>query len=151
MEEFSRLRGAVKSILPACRLFPQQVPNVLQLVPLHQLLGLLQQIHISVQQRNLGEGSCSAKPANPPLHTLLTVSKMSQRSLFLHADLRFQMQVYSHVFNQYVDKASQEEDQGQDGGPLDNHLLVFTQHLKHDFDTHTKKKQNKTHKSHRNV
>lgn len=100
------------------------------------------------QQRNLGEGSCSVKLANPPLHTLLTVSKISQRSLFLHADLRFQMQVYSHVFNQYVDKASQEENHGQDGGPLDNHLLVITQHLKHDFDTHTQKKP---HKSHRNM
>lgn len=51
---------------------------------------------------------------------------MSWRSLFLRADLFYQMQVYSHVFNQDVDKTPQEEDQGQDAGPLDNHLLVIT-------------------------
>lgn len=45
------LGGTVKKILPACRCFPQQVPNMLQLVSLHQFFRLLQQI--SIQQRSL--------------------------------------------------------------------------------------------------
>lgn len=50
-------------------------------------------------------------------------------AFMLSTDLCFQLQVYSHVFNQYVDKPSQEEHKGEDAGPLDDHLLVFTQHL----------------------
>lgn len=110
--------GAVKIILPACRFSPQQVPDILQLVPLHQLLGLLRQ---TATVTDCGALTCARA----------CVSKNDR------ADLLFQMQVDSHVFNQYVDKASQEEDQRQDAGPLDNHLLVITQHLQNDFDTHT--------------
>lgn len=123
----SSLTGAVKIILPACRFSPQQVPNILQLVPLHQLLGLLRQ---KATVTDCGALTCAR------------VRIENDR-----ADLLFQMQVDSHVFNQYVDKASQEEDQRQDAGPLDNHLLVITQDLQNDFDTHTHTPEN----PHKNV
>ena len=46
-----------------------------------------------------------------------------------HADLWLQLQTYSNSFNQHVDESSQEEDEGEDAGPLDNDLLVYAQNL----------------------
>lgn len=97
---------------------------MLQMVALHQLLGVLRQIHIRIHLIRLGE-PCSLKAPR---------SDRTWRAA--RADLRFQLQVYPHVFNQYVDKSSQQEDQGQDAGPLDNQLLVLTQHLSNDFEAY---------------
>lgn len=43
-----------------------------------------------------------------------------------YPDLLFQLHLYSNSFNQNVEKSTQEEDKGEDAGPLGNNLLVFT-------------------------